>query len=296
MRLLTLLLPLLTAAAPSVPPDTAPINCQDCAEWNQPQAPFRVYGNTYYVGVAGLSSVLIDSGEGLILIDGALPQSAERIADSVRALGFDIRDVKWILNSHAHFDHAGGIAALRRMSGAKVAASPAGAKALRTGTAAKDDPQAGFGDSMRYPAPRDVVTVADGATVVLGKLTITARHTPGHTPGATTWTWRSCEEKRCVDVVYAESLTAVAAPRFRFSADAARVKQFRRSIEKVRALPCEVMIPTHPSAGRLFEQRATSEREGRQAFIDPGACRAYADRADQGLTARLKLEADGKAE
>ncbi len=296
MRLLVLLLPLVTAAAPSVPPDTAPINCQDCAEWNRPQAPFRVYGNTYYVGVAGLSSVLIDSGEGLILIDGALPQSAERIADGVRALGFDLRDVKWILNSHAHMDHAGGIAALRRMSGAKVAASPAGARALRTGTAAPDDPQAGFGAIMRYPAVRDVVTVADGATVVLGKLTVTAHHTPGHTPGATTWTWRSCEEERCVDVVYAESLTPVAAPRFRFSADAARVKQFRGSIAKVRALPCDVMVPTHPSAGRLFEQRAASESKGRQAFIDPGACREYADRADRGLTARLKQEADGKAE
>jgi metallo-beta-lactamase class B len=295
MRLLALLLPLVTAAAPSVPPDTAPINCGDCAAWNRHQAPFRVFGNTYYVGVEGLSAVLIDSGEGLILIDGALPQSAERIADSVRTLGFDIRQVKWILNSHAHFDHAGGLAALRRMSGAKVAASPAGAKALRSGTAAPDDPQAGFGDINRYPALRDVVTVADGASIVLGKVTVTARHTPGHTPGATTWTWRSCEEERCVDVVYAESLTAVAAPGFRFSADAARVKQFRGSIEKVRALPCDVMIPTHPSASRLFEQRAVSEREGRKAFIDPGACREYADRADQGLTARLKLEADGKA-
>jgi metallo-beta-lactamase class B len=296
MRLLALLFPLLTAAAPSVPPDTAPINCDDCAEWNKPQAPFRVYGNTYYVGVSGLSSVLIDSGEGLILIDGGLPQSAERIADNVRALGFDIRQVKWVLNSHAHFDHAGGLAALRRMSGAKVAASPAGAKALRTGTVTSDDPLTGYGASMRYPAVKDVVTVADGATVVLGKVTVTAHHTPGHTPGATTWTWRSCEGERCVDMVYAESLTPVAAPRFRYSADAARVKQFRGSIEKIRALPCDVMIPTHPSAGRLFELRAVSEQKGRQAFIDPGACREYADRADKGLTARLKLEADGKAE
>ncbi|MCY1075699.1 subclass B3 metallo-beta-lactamase [Archangium lansingense] len=296
MRLLALLVPLVTAAAPSVPPDTAPVDCQDCAEWNRPQAPFRVYGNTYYVGVTGLSSVLIDSGEGLILVDGALPQSVERIAEGVRALGFDMRDVKWILNSHAHFDHAGGIAALRRMSGAKVAASPAGAKALRIGSTTPDDPQAGFGAAMRYPAVRDVVTVADGGTVALGKVVVTAHHTPGHTPGATTWTWRSCEGERCVNVVYAESLTAMSAPRFRYGADAARVQQFRGSIEKVRTLPCDVMIPTHPEAGRVFELRARSEREGRQAFIDPGACRAYADRADRRLTARLEQEAEGKVE
>ncbi len=296
MRLLTLLLPLLTAAPSAPPSDTAPITCFDCAEWNRPQKPFRVWGNTFFVGVTGLSSVLIDTGKGLILLDGALPQSAERIAANLRTLGFEPRDVKWILTSHAHFDHVGGIAALRRLSGAKVASSPLGAKALRTGTAAPDDPQAGLGAFMRYPALEDVKPMADGETLPLGDVTVTAHHTPGHTPGGTSWTWRSCEEKRCVDVAYVDSLTPVAAPRFRYSADAARVKQFRDTLQKVRALPCDVLIPTHPSASRLFEQRATSEREGRKVFLDPGACRAHADRADKGLTERLKQEADGKAE
>jgi metallo-beta-lactamase class B len=246
MRLLSLLLPLL-AAAPSAPADTAPIQCTDCADWNQPQAPFRVYGNTYYVGVRGLSAVLIDTGKGLILLDGALPQSAPRIAANLRTLGFDIRDVRWILGSHAHFDHVGGVAALQRMSGAKVAASPDAARALRTGTAVSDDPQAGLG-------------------------------------------------ARCADMVYADSLTAVSAPRFRFGGDAGRVEAFRRGIERVRTLPCDVLIATHPGATRLFAQRAASEAEGRAAFIDPGACRAYAERADQGLSDRLKREAEGLVE
>jgi metallo-beta-lactamase class B len=88
----------------------------------------------------------------------------------------------------------------------------------------------------------------------------------------------------------------VSAPRFRYGADAARVQRVRGSIEKVRTLPCDVMIPTHPDAGRVFELRARSESEGRQAFIDPGACRTYADRADRGLTARLEQESKGKVE
>ena len=289
--LLALLLPLLTAAAP---PDTAPIRCTDCAAWNAPRAPFRIWGNTSFVGVEGLSVAVIDTGEGLILLDGALPQSVPRIAENLRTLGLDVRRVKWILNSHAHFDHAGGIAALQRLSGARVAASADGAKALRAGGMTPEDPQAAYGAHFGYPKVKKVEAVADGQRITLGKVVVTAHHTPGHTPGGVTWTWRSCEGERCVDVVYGESLTAVSADGFRYGAKAGRVEQFRASIAKVRALPCDVLIPTHPSAGRLFAQAEASVREGREAFLDPGACRAYADRADAGLGARVKQEAEGK--
>src|SRR5512144_3446923 len=103
-------------------------SCPSCAEWNAPQRPFRLYGNTYFVGTHGLSAILVVSRDGDVLIDGGLPESAPSIIASVRALGFRIEDVKLILNSHAHFDHAGGIAALQRMSRARVAASAPSAK------------------------------------------------------------------------------------------------------------------------------------------------------------------------
>ena len=102
-------------------------DCASCKVWNQPQEPFKVFGNTYYVGTHGLSSILITSPSGHILIDGGLPESAEQIRDHIRALGFGIEDVKLVLNSHVHFDHAGGIAQLQRWSRARVAASPASA-------------------------------------------------------------------------------------------------------------------------------------------------------------------------
>jgi hypothetical protein len=114
--------------------------------WSEPQPPIRLYGNSYYVGSAGLSSVLIDSGEGLILLDGTLPKNAPMIEANIRALGFKPADIKYILNSHAHFDHAGGIAALAKDSGATVVVSPSGAQALRAGHAVADDPQAADAD------------------------------------------------------------------------------------------------------------------------------------------------------
>src|SRR5687767_8374030 len=112
----------------------AAIDCTRCEAWNQEQAPFQIYGNTYYVGPRGLSSVLITSPQGHVLIDGALPQSAPLIAKHIEQLGFKISDVKLILSSHVHFDHVGGLAELQKLSGAKVIASDIAAPFLRSGT------------------------------------------------------------------------------------------------------------------------------------------------------------------
>ena len=129
-------------SAHAMPRDPSP--CTQCAEWNVSQEPFRIYGNTYYVGVHGLSSILITSPQGHVLIDGDLPESAPKIAANIRALGFRIKDVKLILNSHVHYDHAGGIAELHRLSGATVAASKFTARALEIGRSGPDDPQYGI--------------------------------------------------------------------------------------------------------------------------------------------------------
>ena len=120
-----------------LPPSTPP-------EWTQRQAPFRIFGNTYYAGTRGLSVVLITSEKGHLLIDGALPESAAMIADHIRALGFRVEDVELIVNSHVHYDHAGGIGALQRLSGAQIAASPSSAAVFRSGRSGPDDPQYGL--------------------------------------------------------------------------------------------------------------------------------------------------------
>jgi metallo-beta-lactamase class B len=129
-----------------------PMVCASCDEWNQPRPPFKIYGNSYYVGSGGLSAVLVTSPGGHILLDGGLPQTAPMIDAGIRKLGFRTEDIRVIVNSHAHYDHAGGIAALRRASGAIVAASRSGARALEQGGPTTDDPQYAFGPKANdYP-------------------------------------------------------------------------------------------------------------------------------------------------
>jgi metallo-beta-lactamase class B len=152
------------------------IDCSSCDEWNRPREPFKIFGNTYYVGVAGLSSVLVASSAGLVVLDGALPQSAPLIAANIRKLGFRIEDVKLIVNSHAHYDHAGGIAALQALSGARVAASAPGAWALAHSHPTRDDPQfrSGHDPKVRFPRVTRVEVVRDGQALTVGDVTLTA--------------------------------------------------------------------------------------------------------------------------
>ena len=268
-----------------------PSVCDDCATWNEPRTPFRIFGNTYYVGPAGVSSVLIVSNAGLVLVDGALPQSAPLIDASIRALGFQTEAIKLIVNGHAHYDHAGGISALQRFSGATVAAGEAGARALRAGRPTPDDPQAAFPNSA-FPPVANVRSVRDGDVLRVGDVAITAHLTPGHTPGSVTWTWRSCEGSRCLDVVYADSISAVSAPGFRFTAHPSLIDTFRASIAKLAQLPCDIAIGAHPFVidldGKL-KQRA-AHPDGPNPFIDPGACRALAADMTKGLDARIAEE------
>jgi metallo-beta-lactamase class B len=268
-----------------------PKMCSSCPTWNAPVDPFRVFGNTYYVGTEGLASVLITSDRGHILLDGALPQSAEQIDSHIRRLGFELKDVKLIVNSHAHYDHAGGIHALQVASGATVAASASGADALKRGENTTDDPQYGFGhDSNEFPRVGRVHVVKDGEVLRVGPLAITARLTPGHAPGSTTWTWKSCAGTRCLDVVYVDSLNAVSADAFKYSANRALVAAFRNSIATVAGLPCDVMITVHPGFSHLLEKRARDLKGEPDAFVDAHGCREYAESMQALLDRRLASE------
>ena len=296
-----LLAALLTVAqAPAALRPDPPHACPDCDEWNQPYEPFRVFGNTYYVGAAGVSALLVTNGGESILLDGGLPQSAAVIDANIRRLGFKTEDIRLIVNSHAHYDHAGGIAALQRVSGATVAASPAGKRALERGEPTADDPQYAFGRAANgFPAVKDVRAAADGETLRVGDLAITAHHTPGHTPGATTWTWRSCAGSTCRTIVYVDSLNPVSADSFRFTGGGSgpsRVAAFRRSIAKVAALPCDIIIGVHPSATDL-DGKVKLRKSGAAGdpFVNPNGCRAYAKGAAARLEARIAEEATAKS-
>jgi metallo-beta-lactamase class B len=278
------------AQSPALRPDPS-IKCSSCDEWNQPREPFQVFGNTYYVGTAGLTAVLVTSDDGHILLDGGLPQSAPLIDANIRAPGFRTEDVRLIVNSHEHYDHAAGIAALQRASGATVAASAEAARALERGESLPHDPQP---QSSRFPPVKNVKIVSNGETLRVGSLAITAHYTPGHTPGATTWTWRSCEGSRCLNVVYADSLSAVSDEGFRFSGDGTRgsiVEVFRKSLATVAALPCDVLLVPHPFVIGMDAKLARWQKDATaNPFIDARACRAFAASQRRAFDKRVASE------
>ena len=266
----------------------ASIDCERCEAWNEEQAPFQIFGNTYYVGPHGLSSILVTSPQGHILIDGALPQSAPLIARHVQQLGFKVEDVKVILNSHVHYDHAGGLAELQKSSGAKVIASDIAARVLRTGKVERNDPQ--FEIIKSYPAVSNVEALGSRKSVNVGKLELHAIHTPGHTPGGTSWSWTSCEGSRCLNVVYGDSLNAVSDDSFKYSGDArypnARA-DMESSIAALAAAPCDVLISVHPELAGLWSIIDERGQGDRAKLIDAGACKRYAEAGKQRLEKRL---------
>jgi len=279
---------LIVACGPKqLEPDTA-FECSNCEEWNKPQEPFRLYGNTWYVGTAGLSSILLESDSGLILIDGGLPQSAAIIDANLRSAGFDPFKISAILVSHAHFDHAGGVAALQRLTGAAVYTSVEGAKALQSGRLQSDDPQFLHGpENTSFAAIENVVAIADREVVSIGDVDVMAVYTPGHTPGGVSWSWESCALGTCFDVVYADSLTAVSAQGYRFS-DGPAANHLIESAGAIAELDCDILLSPHPFFFGM--QDKLEKRDEGNPFVNNVACMIYAESSLDWLEQRLQSE------
>lgn len=266
----------------------APIKCTDDAGWNDPATPRHIHGDTYFVGTCGITALLVTSPEGHVLLDAGTERAATQVLANIRALGFRVEDVEYIANSHAHHDHGGGIATLQRASGATVVAMADALPILRSGASTPADPQ--HGALAPFPGVGTTREIADRDVLQLGPIALTAHATPGHMPGGTSWTWRSCEAGRCLDIAYADSLTAVSAPGYRFADERAHpqvLPTFARTFERVRALPCDVLLTPHPQASALWARLAPAAT---RPLAEPGACRAYADAAERRLHARLAEE------
>jgi metallo-beta-lactamase class B len=259
------------------------VSCVTDPSWTAEQMPFRIYGNTWYVGPRGLTVLLITSPSGDALIDGGVPGYAPLIEANIRDLGISLHDIKWILNSHAHCDHAGGIAHLASTTGAQVIASAADTPLLARGGHA--DPE--YGDRFPFPPVHVARTVTDGESLRLGDLVLTARATPGHTKGNTTWTWMSCEEKRCLHMVDVGSLSApdyklIGTPKY-----PGIVQDYEHSFALVAALPCDIALAPHPAMVDFWERVAKRKAGNADALIDPAGCRAYAKDAREAFEAQL---------
>src|SRR4051812_48354828 len=256
--------------------------CKDWDEWDKPAPPVRIHGNTYLVGTCGISAILITGSAGDILIDGGPEAAAPLIARNIQRLGFNLRDVKILLHSHEHFDHVGGIARLQQLTGAQLYASAAAARVLNAGAAGADDPQAGM--HAPFPAAHVDRIIKDGEMVRLGDNVLIAVATPGHTPGALTWHWGSCDGGVCRQIVYADSLTPVSRDDYRFSDHPEYLAAYRASIAKIAKLDCDILLTPHPSASDMVKRLGRAQIEGESA------CRDYAASLTRQLDERLAKE------
>jgi metallo-beta-lactamase class B len=231
------------------------------ATWNEPVKPFRVIGNVYYIGVSGVTSFLITTPQGHILLDGGFPETAPRVEKNIAALGFHIQDVKVLLNSHAHYDHCGGLAELKRLSRAQMVASRSDAEVLESGGRVSFE---GWKNSGFPPVKVDRV-ISDGETVQLGDVTLTAVLTPGHTtvPGY-------------------QLVNNLKYPQI--------VSDYERSFAKLRQLPCDVFLAPHGSFFHLDEKRARMGNGGANPFIDSSEFRTFIEQSERDFDRELKKQ------
>lgn len=252
--------------------------------WNKPMEPFRIIGNIYYVGPIGVSSFLIHSDHGDILLDGALPESAHLIEKNVAALGFHMKDVRILLNSHAHFDHAGGLAELKRASGARFEASAGDKPALESGRAVN-------GTSDFPPVKVDRV-VTDGDTVKLGDVTLTAHLTPGHTPGCTSWSMTTSDAGKPYRVVFDCSTTVGGNQLVHNRKYPGIVSGYEASFRKLGDMPCDVFLAPHGGFFDLENRRESQINGNEDAFVDSTALRKNIDQSQKDFEAELRKQQD----
>lgn len=256
--------------------------------WSDPAPPAHVFGNTYMVGTCGIVSLLVTSPKGHILIDGATVEAAPFIAENIRKLGFDPKDVRFLLATHEHLDHVGGLAELQRITGAKFAVNVAAKMAMETGKPHSTDPQLGSIPTFEGIMANEVME--DLGSIYFGGPAIMLIATPGHTPGGSSWAWHACADKKrkkCRRIVYADSLSAVSADNYRFTDHPQYVATLRASINRIGSIGnCDILITPHPSQSSFFERLA-----GEKPLVDSKACANYAAGARDRLNARLAKEA-----
>lgn len=252
------------------------------AHWNDPFPPFKLMGTIYYVGTTGVSAWLITTPRGHFLLDGGLPQSSPQIVANIRALGFDIRDVKYLLNSHAHFDHAGGLAALHSASGAIMVASRADREMLETGRVT-------YGPTADITVPPVHVdrVIGHGDTLSLGGVTLTAHMTPGHTPGCTGWSMEVQDADGQSQRVFFHCSTTTGGQSLAPESYPGMVAAYRATFDYVRSLKADIFLANHANFFDLQGKRARQIAGDAKAFVDPAEIQRFNARSEQDFNAEL---------
>jgi metallo-beta-lactamase class B len=247
--------------------------------WNEPIEPFKVAGSLYYVGPRDLTSLLVVTPAGHVLIDAGLEESAPIVMANIRTLGFRVEDVKILLSTHAHADHAGGLAQLKAASGARLYAGAADVELLERG--GRGD--FAFGDTLPFPPVTADVASRDGQEVVLGGVRFRAVGTPGHTKGCTSWAFTIDDggvERRVV------MIGGTTAPGYRLVNNPAYpriVEDFEGTFRTLRSLQADIVFEGH---GFAFDLDA--RRRGKRPFVDPGALKESVGKAEAAFRKTLE--------
>jgi metallo-beta-lactamase class B len=249
------------ADAPTHAPGEVP------AVWREPIKPFEIVDGIYYVGTRGLSAYLITSKDGAILLEGTLPENAKLIEHNIEELGFKLSDVKLLISDHAHYDHVGGLAELKRDTGAPFAASAQDKWALEHGVPRGDTD---YGVRTFPPVAVDR-TVADGETVDVGGIALTAHVTPGHTPGCTAWSMTATDHGRPLKLLFLCSITVAGNLLVGNKAYPEIVTEFRQTFQRLDKMQADVVLTSHPEVADVLGRETRRAAGDADAFVDPGA-------------------------
>jgi metallo-beta-lactamase class B len=266
---LVALLPLAGAAQAQTPKD---LLAALLVKWNKPTEPFRMIGNVYYVGTDGLASYLITSPQGHILVDTVMPEATSQIKASIEKLGFKVSDIKYLLNTHAHIDHTGGLAEMKQASGAQLVAGEADKPLLEGGYY----PGAREETALNFPPVKVDRTVREGDTVTLGDVTMTARETPGHSPGCTSWEFNVKDGDATRSVLIFCSGTVALNRLVTNPTYPGIVTDYRKTFARAKDLKPDVLLAPHPEMYKMAEKRAKLAEGGPNPFVSPGEFNAYA--------------------
>lgn len=252
-------------------------------EWNKPVPPFPIAGNLYYVGAIEIASYLIATPQGHFLLDGGFVETAPQIERNIVQLGFKLSDVKYLLNSHAHYDHAGGLAELEKLTGAKFVASESDAALLRKG----GHGDFRFGDTLPFPPIEPDKIILDGESLQLGEQVMTAHLTPGHTRGIITWTTKIRGGARTFDVVFVGSQSSLDYKFVGRESYPGIATDFVKSFAVLKNLTCDIFLASHGSFFHFADKHERFIHGDTNAFVDPDGYNRYLSESEKDFRQKL---------
>jgi metallo-beta-lactamase class B len=258
-------------------------------DWTEPFPPHKITDNLYYVGSKGLASYLITTPQGNILINSSLEASVPLIQASVEKLGFKFSDTKVLLISHAHWDHDAGSAAIKKLTGARYMVMDADVPVVESG--GTTDFQYGKTPGNQYPPVKVDRILHDGDQVKLGNAVLTARKTPGHTKGCTTWTMKATDAGKTYDVVIIGSPNVNAGYKLVNNALYPQIAQDYETMFRVlKSLPCDIFLGAHGEYYGMPDKYARLQAGGANPFVDPDGYKKYVAEKEQAFRDELKKQ------